>query len=129
MTLEPLPHGFPFRFAERTLVRVGPGEGRVRASVTAGSFGAGVFPGALLCELMAQAALLLTGGDAALGRSGFLAGFSDVTISRQPEPGDVLLVDVKPAGKLGPVVKFEASVEDQDGRPVARGALTVRGAS
>lgn len=32
---EPLPHVYPFRFADRTLERTGPATGRVRAAVTA----------------------------------------------------------------------------------------------
>ncbi len=79
-----------------------------------------------LVELIAQAALLLQGGDAELGRSGFLAGFSDVQIHRIPEAGDVLTVEVAMAGRLGPVVKFDGSITDDSGRAVASSGITVR---
>ena len=128
MSIEPLPHAWPFRFAERTLERTGAGAGRVRAVVSAGGRGAsaGIVPGGLVGELMAQAALLVSGTDPDLGRSGFLAGFSDVSVERPPVPGDTLTIDVVVAGRMGPAVKFDASVRDAGGARVARGSFTVR---
>jgi 3-hydroxymyristoyl/3-hydroxydecanoyl-(acyl carrier protein) dehydratase len=125
---QPLPHAFPFRFADGVVERTGPAEGRVRATVTANAAAvrATGFPTAALAELVAQSALLLQGGDAALGRKGFLAGISDFSVERLPVPGDVLTVDVAIAGRLGDTVKLEGVVTDGEGRAVARGAVTVK---
>jgi len=125
---QPLPHAFPFRFADGVVERTGPAQGRVRASVTANAAAvrATGFPAAVLAELVAQSALLLEGGDAALGRKGFLAGISDFAVERLPEPGDVLTVDVAIAGRLGDTVKFEGVVRDAEGGAIARGAVTVK---
>lgn len=128
MDFQPLPHAFPFRFADRVVERTGPGEGRVRACVTANaeSVRAAGFPPAVLAELVAQSALLLQGGDPALGRKGFLAGVSDFSIQRLPVAGDVLTIDVAIAGRLGDTVKFEGVVRDAEGSAVARGSVTVK---
>ncbi len=128
MTLEALPHAYPFRFADRTLERTGPAAGRVRALVSAGGRGTigGVLEGALIGELMAQAALLLEGGDPQIGRSGFLAGFSDLSVDRPAWAGDALTVDVAMSGRLGPVTRFDATVRDDAGDLVAKGTFTVR---
>ena len=128
MDFQPLPHAFPFRFADGVLERTGPAEGRVRATVTANAafVRATGFPAAALAELVAQSALLLQGGDAALGRKGFLAGISDFSVERLPVPGDVLTVDVAIAGRLGDTVKLEGIVTDGAGGAVARGAVTVK---
>jgi hypothetical protein len=125
---QPLPHTFPFRFADRVVERTGPAAGRVRACVTANaeSVRATGFPAAVLAELVAQSALLLQGGDAALGRKGFLAGISDFSVERLPVAGDVLTVDVAIAGRLGDTVKFEGVVRDAEGGAVARGSVTVK---
>jgi hypothetical protein len=124
----PLPHAFPFRFADGVIERTGPAEGRVRACVTAdgAAVRAAGFAPAALAELVAQSALLLEGGDAALSSRGFLAGISDFSIERLPEAGDVLTVDVKIAGRLGGAVKLEGVVRDAEGGAVARGAVTVK---
>jgi hypothetical protein len=125
---QPLPHTFPFRFADGVIERTGPAQGRVRACVTAdgAAVRAAGFPAAALAELVAQSALLLSGGDAALGRKGFLAGISGFSVERLPEPGDVLTVDVAIAGRLGDAVKFEGVVRDAEGSAVARCAVTVK---
>lgn len=108
--------------------RTGEGTGSVRAVVSAGgrAAAAGTLSAGLVAELMAQAALLLSQADADLGRSGFLAGLSDVVVVRPPGPGDALTVNVSVAGRMGAVVKFDASVLDGSGTLVARGAVTVR---
>ncbi len=94
--------------------------------VTAGQrFPAYALP-ATLCEMLAQAVLLIEGGDADLGRSGFLAGISDFLIERLPDPGDVLTIDVHVAGRLGEAVKFEGEIRDDGGHMVAAGALIVK---
>lgn len=128
MEFQPLPHAFPFRFADGVIERTGPAEGRVRAVVTANAafVRATGFPAAALAELVAQSALLLQGGDAALGRKGFLAGISDFSLERLPVPGDVLTVGVTIAGRLGDAVKLEGVVTDDAGGAVARGAVTVK---
>lgn len=127
-SFEPLPHAYPFRFADRTLERTGPGAGLVRAVVTANARGAkdGALGAHLVGELMAQAALLLEGGDAEIGRSGFLAGFPELVIERPPVAGDVLTVEVRIAGRLGNVVKFDGAVRDGAGVEIARGSFQVK---
>ncbi len=128
MTFAPLPHGFPFRFVDRVSEASGRAEGRVRVAVTANADAArgGTLAAALYPELVAQAALLLEGGDADLGKSGFLAAISDVVVARAPEPGDVLEVSVRVAGTLGDSVKFEGVVTNAAGAEVARAAVVVR---
>jgi 3-hydroxymyristoyl/3-hydroxydecanoyl-(acyl carrier protein) dehydratase len=126
MSLEALPHVYPFRFVDRTVEVTGPASGKVRAMVTAGQrIPAFALPGTL-CEMLAQAVLLIEGGDADLGRTGFLAGISDFKIERLPDAGDILTIDVRLAGRLGSTVKFEGEIRDDAGRKVAAGALTVK---
>jgi hypothetical protein len=131
VVFQPLPHEFPFRFADGVVERTGPAEGRVRAAVTANAAAMRVagLPAAALAELIAQSALLLEGGDPGLGRKGFLAGISDFAVDRLPEAGDMLTVDVTIAGRLGTTVKFDGVVRDQSGQSVARGAVTVKSGS
>jgi acyl dehydratase len=126
--VEPLPHVYPFRFVDKTIVRTGPGSGRVRAAFTANGRGmmAGSLSAAVVGELIAQSALLLEGGDPGIGRSGFLAGLSELSVVRPPEPGDLVDVEVSLAGILGPVVKFQATVTDASGERLASGAVTVK---
>jgi len=126
---EPLPHAWPFRFVERTVEKRGPAEGRVRALVSVNgrrTEGGVAFPPFTLVEVVAQAALLLEGGDPGIGRSGFLAGVSGFEFERAPESGDLLDVDVRVAGVLGPIVRFEGTVTDGEGRRVCSGAVTVK---
>jgi len=126
---EELPHAYPFRFVERTVEKRGPAEGRVRALVTVDgrrTEGGASLPPTTLVEVVAQAALLLEGGDPGIGRSGFLAGVSDFAFDRTPESGDLLDVDVRIAGVLGPIVRFEGTVTDGEGRRVCSGAVTVK---
>lgn len=128
-SLEPLPHAWPFRFADRTIARTGPGSGTVRALVSANARGveaASRLPTHVLGELIAQAALLLARGDPGIGRSGFLAGLSDLETRRVPEPGDALLVEVRIAGVMGPIVKFDGVVREESGEVLATGSVTVR---
>lgn len=124
----PLPHVYPFRFADRVEEKTGPGSGRVRALISVNGRRAegGIVPPLTLVELLAQAALLLEGGDAEIGRSGFLAGLSDFRVEKVPAAGDRVTVEVRIAGRLGPVVKFEGEVYDETGRRLARGSFTVR---
>ncbi len=128
MTFRPLPHVFPFRFADAVATASGRAEGRVRATVTAGAQASrgGPLAGTLYGEIIAQAALLLEGGDADLGRRGFLAGISDLVVRREAVPGDVLEVDVTVAGRFGDTVKLDGRVSDAAGSEVARGSIVVR---
>ena len=127
-TFQPLPHAIPFRFADRTIERTGPASGRVAAVVSANahSVRAGALPPFLVGELIAQAALLLQGGDPEIGRSGFLASVSGVAVERLAWPGDVLAVEVRLAGRLGPAVRFDGTIRDGGGHTVATGSVTVR---
>lgn len=128
MTFQPLPHVFPFRFADAVASSGGRAEGRVRAAVTAGADASrgGPLAATLFGELIAQAALLLEGGDPGLGRRGFLAGVSDLVVARAAVPGDVLDVDVAVAGRFGDTVKFDGRVTDETGAEVARGSIVVK---
>ncbi len=126
---EPLPHAYPFRFVERTVEKRGPAEGRVRALVTGNgrrTEAGESLPPLTLVEVVAQAALLLEGGDPGIGRTGFLAGVSGFEFDREAESGDLLDVDVRIAGVLGPIVRFEGTITDGAGRRVCSGAVTVK---
>ena len=96
----------------------------MRAAVTAGADAsrAGPLAATLYGELIAQAALLLEGGDADLGRRGFLAGISDLAVTRPAVPGDVLDVNVTVAGRFGDSVRFDGLISDGSGAEVARGS-------
>ena len=128
MRLAPLPHAFPFRFADAVVASGERAEGRVRAMVSANADASrgGGLAAPVFAELVAQAALLLDGGDADLGRKGFLAGISDLSVSREAVPGDVLDVDVKVAGRFGDTVKFDGRIADASGAEVARASVIVR---
>ena len=126
---EALPHAWPFRFVEGTVEKRGPAEGRVRALVTVNgrrTERGEALPPLTLVEVVAQAALLLEGGDPGIGRSGFLAGVSGFEFEREASSGDLLDVDVRIAGVLGPIVRFEGTVTDGEGRRVCSGAVTVK---
>ena len=69
---------------------------------------------------------LFQGGDADLGRRGFLAGISDLVAVRQAVPGDVLDVDVTVAGRFGGSVKLDGRISDAAGAEIARGSIVVR---
>lgn len=126
--MEPLPHRYPFRFVDRTIERTGTGGGRVSALLTAGGRAAcgGPLSAGLVGELMAQAALLLSGGGPEPVGGSVLAGFSDLVVESAPEPGETLTVRVGVAGRVGPVVKFEAAVHGSGGGRVASGTFTIR---
>jgi predicted hotdog family 3-hydroxylacyl-ACP dehydratase len=128
MTFQPLPHGFPFRFVDAVTAPAGRTEGRVRATVSADAHASrgGALPSMLFGELIAQAALLLEGGDADLGRRGFLAGMSDLVVARPAVPGDVLLVEIVVAGRFGDSVKLDGRISDEAGAEIARGSIVVK---
>ena len=79
----------------------------------------------LLAEAIAQAALLLEGGDADLGRRGFLAGIEGLELFRSPFAGETLTVDVRLTARFGAMVRFDGSVQAGD-ETIARGAVLVR---
>ncbi len=131
--LAPLPHGYPFRFVDAILIEKNAdfSQGRVSVQVTGNgraSMGESWTSPLLLAEAIAQAALLLEGGDADLGRSGFLAGLDALELVRAPRPGESLEIDVRLAARFGSMVKFEGHVHCA-GETLARGAVLVRKAA
>ena len=128
-----LPHVYPFRFVDTVLRAPGSefDEGRVSARITGGA--RGVLDGAwaspvLLAEAIAQAALLLEGGDPGAARQGFLAGIDAFEIHRVPGAGESLTIDVRLTARFGSIVKFEGEVLSGS-ETVARGAVLVRKAT
>lgn len=125
-----LPHVYPFRFVDAVMRAAGPDfdQGRVSARITAGAraaMGAGWSSAALLAEMIAQAALLLQGGDPDVGRRGFLAGIEAFEIHRLPEAGETLTIDIRLSARFGAIVKFEGQIRSGSER-VAGGAILVR---
>jgi hypothetical protein len=129
-----LPHAYPFRFVDVTSIEAkGSAEdpswhGRVEARLSAGSWAGRdgePLPASLLAEAIAQAALLLQGGDPEIGRRGFLAGIDAFEVTHPPRAGDTLTISVRMAARFGAVLKFEGEVQSA-GQPVARGAILVR---
>jgi 3-hydroxymyristoyl/3-hydroxydecanoyl-(acyl carrier protein) dehydratase len=125
-----LPHGYPFRFADVVVEERNAdfSRGRVRVGVTGnGRAAMGEQWGSplLLAEAIAQAALLLEGGDPEMGRRGFLAGLDGFEATRAPRAGETLLVDVRLAARFGKVARFDGEVTS-GGEPIARGSILVR---
>lgn len=124
------PHAYPFRFVD-TVSRVADAEfegGRVRIQVSANaraSMGEGWQSPMLLAEAIAQAALLLEGGDAEAGRRGYLAGINELEIARVPRAGETLEVEIRISGRFGPIVRFDGSVAC-GGETLARGSVLVK---
>jgi 3-hydroxymyristoyl/3-hydroxydecanoyl-(acyl carrier protein) dehydratase len=124
------PHAYPFRFVDTVSRAADAGfqGGRVRIQVSANarvSMGEGWQSPLLLAEAIAQAALLLEGGDAEAGRRGFLAGINELEIAREPRAGETLEVEVRMAGRFGPVIRFDGSVACGS-ETLARGSVLVR---
>lgn len=130
MPPEALPHAYPFRFvdtvaAPRDAAFAG---GRVRARVTSNgraAMGERWQSPLLFVEAIAQAALLLQGGDPERARSGFLAGIEAFSAERSPEAGETLDISVRLVGRFGLVVRFDGEVASA-GRTLARGSVLVR---
>ena len=131
MPAEALPHAYPFRFVDAV---VEPADasfsagGRVRARVSAnarGAMGESWRSPLLYAEAIAQAALLLRGGDAERARGGFLAGIEGFSAERPPAAGETLDISVRLAGRFGLVVRFDAEVTS-GGETLARGSVLVR---
>ena len=130
METRPLPHVYPFRFVE-SVVRERDARfegGEVSAAVT---FGQRACTGPdwrspfLLAEVIAQSALLLEGGDAEIGKSGFLAGLDNFVLSRPPSPGERLTVRIDLLATYGLFAKF-GGVVSSEGEEIARGEILVR---
>ena len=130
MSRDSLPHAYPFRFADAVVCEKNAdfSQGTVSLRVSANgraAMGEAWASPLLLAEAIAQAALLLEGGDADLGRRGFLAGLDSFELVRAPRAGETLLVDVRLAARFGAMVKFEGHVH-ASGETLARGAVLVR---
>ncbi len=130
MEPQPLPHVFPFRFVE-SVVRERDekfGGGEVSAAVSSGQRAcSGPEWGSpfLLAEIIAQSALLLEGGDADIGRTGFLAGLDNFSLLRTPVPGERLTIRIELLGTFGLFAKF-SGVVSAEGEEIARGEILVR---
>ena len=136
MTSAAFPHAYPFRFVDR--VSLQPGEvaaegelGRVRVRVTGNAraaMGAGWQSPLLYPEAIAQAALLLEGGDPDVGRRGYLAGISELSMERAPQAGETLEIAVRLHGRFGAIFRFEGEVRggDNGDEILARGSVLVR---
>jgi 3-hydroxymyristoyl/3-hydroxydecanoyl-(acyl carrier protein) dehydratase len=125
-----LPHVYPFRFVDKIVRPAGAdfAEGSTSTRVTAGARATtnGHWSSAtLLAEAVAQAALLLEGGDPDIGRRGFLAGIDEFEIHRLPEAGESLTIHVRLTARFGAVVKFDGKVRSGS-EIIARGAILVR---
>lgn len=125
-----LPHAYPFRFVDTVATPPDPAftVGRVRVRVSAngrGAMGESWRSPLLYAEAIAQAALLLRGGDPERARSGFLAGIENFSAERSPIAGETLDVTVRLAGRFGPVVRFDGEVASA-GEALARGSVLVR---
>src|SRR5215813_2779719 len=136
MSTSALPHAYPFRFVDAVLEalpqdserRPESWKGRVKTLVSANGRAStdGAWSSTLLYgEAIAQAALLLEGGDPEIGRRGFLAGIEGFRAVRLPEAGETLDISVRLAGRFGTIVKFEGEVRS-DGEILASGAVLVK---
>jgi 3-hydroxymyristoyl/3-hydroxydecanoyl-(acyl carrier protein) dehydratase len=137
MSSAAFPHAYPFRFVDTVSQREEPSAGdghalgRVRIRVTGNaraSMGEGWQSSALYPEAIAQAALLLEGGDPEAGRRGYLAGVSDLSMERAPRAGETLEISVRLAGRFGPMFRFDGEVRggDAGNEVLARGSVLVR---
>lgn len=125
-----LPHVYPFRFVDTVLRERNAdfSEGTLRVRISANgraAMGEAWTSPLLLAEVIAQAALLLEGGDPEIGRRGFLAGIEGFEAKRAPRAGETLEVDVRLAARFGAIVKFEGEVRSSEGL-IARGGILVR---
>jgi 3-hydroxymyristoyl/3-hydroxydecanoyl-(acyl carrier protein) dehydratase len=125
-----LPHAYPFRFVDTISEPrdAAFSKGRVRARVTANgraAMGEAWGSSLLFAEAIAQAALLLEGGDPERGRSGFLAGIEGFTAERLPRAGETLEIGVRLVARFGAVVRFDGEVVSGT-EVLARGSVLVR---
>lgn len=124
------PHAYPFRFVETVARKKNAdfSEGSVVFRVSANgraAMGEGWRSPFLLAEAIAQAALLLEGGDAEIGRRGFLAGIEGFEAGRLPRAGETLRVDIRLSARFGSIVRFDGEVTS-DGERIARGGILVQ---
>lgn len=113
-----LPHRFPFELAD---CRAGE---RVILSLSAGAVwgrGETPYPGPLVIEMLAQAAILLL-ADAAAGSRAVLAGVEDFALREPPRPGQRLLATAELQGRFGGTFKIGGRLE-AEGRELATAAL------
>ena len=112
-----LPHAYPFRLADRV-----DGDA-VEVCLTADSIWSRgeAIAGPLLVEAMAQAAMLLVADPDERSR-GVLAGIDEAQFLSPVGPGDRLLARARLVGRLGGLVKLEATLE-RGGAVVARSGL------
>jgi 3-hydroxymyristoyl/3-hydroxydecanoyl-(acyl carrier protein) dehydratase len=118
-----LPHTYPFRLADRV-----DGDA-VEVCLTADALwsqGAEI-AGPLLVEAMAQAAMLLLASPQER-QNGLLAGIDEAQFLAPVAPGDRLRATARLVGRLGGLVKLEATLE-RDGTVVARSGLLLASTS
>lgn len=125
-----LPHAYPFRFVDAVVEERDAefSRGTVRARITAnarGAMGQGWQSPLLYAEAIAQAALLLEGGDADQARAGFLAGIEGFEAERLPLAGETLDISVRLATHFGAIFRFDGEVRSGDAL-LARGSVLVR---
>jgi 3-hydroxymyristoyl/3-hydroxydecanoyl-(acyl carrier protein) dehydratase len=142
MTAAAFPHAYPFRFVDVVSQRAtsggertappGPGSdfevGRVRIRVTGNArvaMGESWQTGLLYPEAIAQAALLLEGGDPEAGRQGYLAGITELAIERVPRAGETLEISIRLRGRFGAMHRFDGEVRAGE-ELLARGSVLVR---
>jgi 3-hydroxymyristoyl/3-hydroxydecanoyl-(acyl carrier protein) dehydratase len=130
MTAAAFPHAYPFRFVDTVVERpdAGVAGGRVRIRVTGNAraaMGESWQSGLLYPEAIAQAALLLEGGDEEAARRGFLAGITELSIERAPNAGETLEISVRLQGRFGAMLRFDGEVRSGD-EVLARGSVLVR---
>jgi 3-hydroxymyristoyl/3-hydroxydecanoyl-(acyl carrier protein) dehydratase len=124
------PHAYPFRFVDRVSQRADADfqEGRVRIRVTGNAraaMGETWQTGLLYPEAIAQAALLLEGGDPSAARRGYLAGVTGLLIERAPRAGETLEISVRLRGRFGAMHRFDGEVRSGE-EVLARGSVLVR---
>lgn len=125
-----LPHRYPFRFVDTVVSERDEGftRGTVATRVAADGRAAaerGWGSPMLLAEAIAQAALALERSDPESQSRGFLAGIDAFEVSRVPEPGESLEIDVRLAARFGAIVRFEGVVRSGEER-IAAGTVIVR---
>ena len=102
--------------------------GRVRIRVTGNAraaMGESWQSALLYPEAIAQAALLLEGGDAEAGRRGYLAGITELSIERAPRAGETLEISVRLQGGFGGMLRFDGEVRSGE-ELLAKGSVLVR---
>jgi len=125
-----LPHAYPFRFVDAVAEPRDDAftHGRVTARVSSNArvaMGEEWGSPILFAEAIAQAALLLRGGDPARARSGFLAGLEGFSAERPPRAGETLEIDVRLAARFGATLRFDGDVRSGS-ETLARGSVLVR---